>query len=386
LRLGVRKIDEVPQFQKRKERIVTEQTNAPLRHVAIGVGAGIFSMHRRALELETAQLVAAADINPALQETVEAELNVPFYTDHRQMLADTQPDVAIVVTPHPFHAPLAIDALRAGCHVLVEKPIAVQVGEADEMVRAARAADRLLAVNFQQRLRPEVRAIHQVVQSGQLGEIQHVRMVATWTRTRAYFAHAGWRGTWRGEGGGVLMNQSPHNLDMLCYLMDLPARVAAWTRTRLHTIETEDTAHAMLEWPNGALGSIHVSTAEAGTPFLLELTGTGGVLRWDRAGIDLQRFQPNVRIHILEDPGLYSAPEVLPAVVELTEGEGDHVAVYRNFHDAILHGAPLSCDGAEASKSLELANAMIYSSHTGQMVELPLDRAEYAALLAELCR
>lgn len=363
---------------------MTEQRTSPLRHVVIGVGAGIFQTHKRGLALDTAELVAVADVNAALKEPLEAELGVPFYTDHRQMLADTQPDVAVIVTPHPFHAALAIDALRAGAHVLVEKPIAVEVREADAMVKTAEETGRLLAVNFQQRLRPEVTAMSNVLQSGQLGDIQHVRMVATWTRTKAYFDNAGWRGTWRGEGGGVLMNQSPHNLDMLCYLLDQPSRVAAWTRTTIHGIETEDTAHAMLEWPNGAMGSIHVSTAEAGTPFLLELTGTGGLLRWDAGGLTLQRFDPDVRTHIAENPGMYSSPEVVDDTLTLPEGSGDHEAVYRNLHAAILHGEPLVADGVEARKSLELANAIIYSSHTGETVELPLGRDAYAELLQNL--
>ncbi|MBV7328019.1 Gfo/Idh/MocA family oxidoreductase [Chloroflexi bacterium TSY] len=356
----------------------------PLRHVVIGAGAGIFKLHRSCLELDTAELVGVADVNAAIKESLEAELGCPFYTDHKQMLDELKPDVAVVITPHPFHAPLAIDSLNAGCHVLVEKPIAVQVAEADAMIEAASKANRLLAINFQQRHNPQVQAIHQLIQSGQLGDIQHVNMAATWTRTASYFEFAGWRGTWKGEGGGVLMNQAPHNLDMLCYLVGQPSRVAAWTRTTVHKIETEDTVQAMLEWPNGALGSLHISTAEAGKPFWFEIIGTQGILQMAHDGLTYRTFTPDVHTHIAESKQMYSGPAIEQAEIELPEGVGNHEAVYRNLHDAILNGVPVAADGIEARKSLELANAMIYSSYTGEQVEMPLDREKYGALLEEL--
>src|SRR5437764_953673 len=149
-----------------------------------------------------------------------------------------------VLAPHPFHAALTLDCLAAGAHVLVEKPIAVQVAEADLMIEAAERAGRLLAVNLQHRTRSEIRTADKLIQSGRLGDIQRVEMVAIWTRTTSYYAQAGWRGTWQGEGGGVLMNQSSHSLDLVCHLVGQPGRVVAWNRTLFHAIETEDTSMA----------------------------------------------------------------------------------------------------------------------------------------------
>jgi predicted dehydrogenase len=266
----------------------------------------------------------------------------------------------------------------------VEKPMAIQVAEADAMIEAAAQAERLLAVNFQQRHRPEVQAARRLIQQGHLGEIQHVDLAVMWTRTAVYYGLNAWRGTWAGEGGGVLMNQAPHDLDLLCYLMGGPARVVAWTRTLLHQIETEDTVQAMLEWPNGALGSLHASTAQAGPPQRIEIVGTGGTLRIERGELVFHQFDTDLREHVAQSPQPFSAPTLHPVPVELEPGAGDHVSVYRNLHQAILHGAPLSADGAEGRMSLELANAMIYSSHTRDEVELPLDRQRYAALLDEL--
>jgi predicted dehydrogenase len=358
--------------------------NRVLRHVVIGVGAGIFGSHRRALELDTADLVAVSDVDPERGKAVAHQVGCPFYIDHAAMLDDTQPDVAVILTPHPFHASIAIDCLNAGCHVLVEKPMAVHVAEADAMIEAAARAQRLLAVNFQQRLRPQVQAARQLILGGRLGVIQHVGMTETWTRTALYYRLAPWRGTWRGEGAGVLLNQAPHNLDLLCHLMGLPSRVVAWTRTQLHTIEAEDTAQAMLAWPSGAWGSLHVSTAEAGQPQCLEVVGTQGWLQITRKGLTFQQFDTDVREFIENSSQLYAAPQAQEVPVELGLGSGDHSGIYRNLHAAILRGAPLTASGAEGRMSLELANAMILSKHTEAAVELPIDREAYAALLDEL--
>lgn len=355
-----------------------------LRHAIIGIGAGVFGMHRPALQLETAEVVAGSDVNAEAGRRNADELGCAFYTDHRRMLAETQPDVAVILTPHPFHAPLAIDCLEAGCHVLVEKPMAVQVAEADAMIEAAAKAGRLLAVNFQQRHRPEIQAARRLIQEGCLGKIQHLDMTAMWTRTAAYYKSGGWRATWADEGGGVLLNQAPHDLDLICYLLGSPARIVAWTRTLLHPIETEDTVQAMIEWPNGAMGSLHASTAEAGTAQRLEIVGTNGCLQIGHGALTLQQAETDLCEFIAQCPERFAQPKLNPAPVELQPGKGDHVAIYRNFHDAILHGAPLMADGVEGRMSLELANAMIYSSYTHGEVALPLDRQKYAALFEDL--
>ena len=354
-----------------------------LRHAIVGVGASILVAHRPALNLDTVDVVACSDINTAVGEARARDLGCAFYADHRAMLAATQPDVTVILTPHPYHAAIAIDALAAGSHVLVEKPVAVHAGEADAMIDAAAAHGRLLAVNFQQRFRPEIEEAARLIRSGELGELQRVELTEPWMRPAAYYRSAGWRGTWAGEGGGVLMNQAPHGLDLLCHLAGMPVRVYAWTRTLRHAIETEDTALAMAEWENGALGTIFFSTAEAG-PRRLEVVGTGGRLEIGSGTLVHQRFQPDMRDHIANDPGMYSSPALVPVDVALGSGQGDHVAVYRNLHDAILHGTPVRADGREARMSLELANGIIYSSHTSQPVDFPLPREAYAALLDEL--
>lgn len=355
-----------------------------LSHLAIGAAASIFEQHRVGLTAGPARLVGVADVNEALGRERAAALDVPFAVDYRELLADTRPDVAVIMTPHPFHAPIAVDCLRAGCHVLVEKPMAVHVGEADAMIAAALAANRLLAVNFQQRLRPEVRAAKRLLDGGDLGRIQHVDMWVAWPRSAAYFRTASWRATWRGEGGGLLMNQAPHDLDLIAHLVGRPSRVVAWTRTRFHRIETEDTVQAMIEWPSGALGSVHIATAEAGPAERLTLVGTRGWLRLERGRLTVETGAGDLHELLATTDERFPHPTFAPLDARVSGAPGDHAAIYRNLHAAILDGAPLVADGASGRLSLELANAMILSSHGERAVELPLDVDAYVELLTRL--
>jgi predicted dehydrogenase len=357
-----------------------------MRFAVIGVGANVFNMHAPAIKANGLQLVGVADVNVGAAEQRAEELGCPAFADHRELLDKTKPDAVAVVVPHPFHAPIAIDCLRAGAHVLVEKPIAAEVAEADRMIATANEVDRYLAVNLQHRTRDEVQAARQLIQRGDLGEIQRVHMTAIWTRTARYYEIAGWRGTWRGEGGGVLMNQSPHSLDLVCYLAGQPARVVAWNRTMFHAIETEDTAIAMLEWSNGAIGSLLVSTAQMGEPERLEIAGTRGVLEIGRGGLTLWQSDVDLRDFLAQSSEPFGKPPLREVSIEVptTSTGGTHQAVYANFIASIEHGAPLVADGADGRQSLELANALIYSSATGQQVDLPVDRARYSELLNRL--
>ena len=355
-----------------------------LKTVVIGAGALVFNMHRPALQQDFIDLVAVSDINREAAARNTSEFDCDVYTDTAQMLADAQPDLAIIITPHPLHAAQTIVCLEAGCHVLVEKPMAVDVAEADRMLATAEKADRLIALNFQQRFRPEVKAAHQLIQNGFIGEIQHVDMALSWPRTAAYYANGGWRATWKGEGGGVLMNQAPHDLDLICHLLGQPKKVYAWTRTLLQTIEVEDTIQAMMEWPNGGMGSIHISTAEGKRPYRLEIIGTKGTLNIAQGSIECHLFDEDIRDTITKSSEGFPQIKAHPYKVELPDGSGDHVAVYQNLRDAILEGKPLKADGKQGIQSLELANAMIYSSHHKKEVDLPLDREAYSNLLKML--
>jgi predicted dehydrogenase len=354
----------------------------------VGVGANVFTMHAPALQRHSADIdvVGVADVNLSAAELRGEELGCPAFGDHRALLDATAPDVAVVLAPHSFHAQITIDCLRAGAHVLTEKPIAVEVAEADRMIAAAGAAGRLLAVNLQHRTRAEIRTARRLIAEGRLGRIQRVEMVAMWTRTRAYYRLASWRGTWLGEGGGVLMNQAPHNLDLVCHLAGLPRRVSAWNRTLFHAIQTEDTSMAMLEWPDGAMGTLLVSTAMAGEPERLLIAGTRGVLQIGPGGLRLSEVTPDLDDFLMTSPEPFGAPQLADKQVSLEAGEGEHADIYANLVAAVRNGVPLVADGEQGRLSLELANALIMSSQTDAAVELPLDRARYTRVLDDLRR
>ena len=355
-----------------------------LRTAFIGCGASIYPLHEKAANPARFELVGMADIDAALGQERAARRGIPFFASYRELLAAVQPELAVIMTPHTSHPAAAIAALESGAHVLVEKPMAIEVSAADRMIEVAAAAGRLLAVNFQHRTRPEIRTAVALLRRGELGDVQHVSMVAIWPRSHKYFRMSPWRGTWNGEGGGVLLNQSPHNLDLLCHLMGLPVRLVAWARTTLHPIETEDTVQAMFEWRNGAIGSLHVSTAESGQPERLEILGTRGRLEIAPGVLRFDRFDQELTTYFAETEELFSGPGQHVVDVPLLEGAGSHDDIYANLHAAVTAGAPLVADGTSARMSLEVANAIILSSRRGNAVELPLARAEYAQLLGEL--
>jgi len=292
--------------------------------------------------------------------------------------------VVTVCTPHPFHAPIAIDSFAAGAHVLTEKPMSVEVAEADRMIAAAGAAGKLLAVNFQQRFRLVVEKARALVDAGEIGSLVRVLVVEPWLRTFAYYRLSTWRGTWEGEGSAVLLNQSPHTLDLLCHLAGEPKKVWGWIRTLYHSIECEDTFQAMLEYPNGAPGYITSSTGEAGVPGRIQIVGDCGALEIMGDRLTISRFTPPLKEHMRANADPFGQPNAQVEVLELPGDAGGHLAVYKDLIAAIAEGRPPRASGREGLMSLELANAITLSSFCERAVSTPLDRAEYKALLQDL--
>jgi predicted dehydrogenase len=364
---------------------VTNSPITPLRYALIGCGGVIAPTHIQALaQLPNAQIAAMSDLD-AVRGAPRAEAaGCPFFVDYHEMLAEIRPDVAVVCAPHPFHAPIALDCFAAGAHVLVEKPIAVEVAAADTMIAAAEAAGRILAVSFQFRFRPEVVAARALIESGELGELVRVLCVEPWFRPAAYYRSAGWRGTWVGEGGGVLMNQGPHGLDNLCYLAGMPTRVWGWARTRAHAIEVEDSAQAMLEFANGAPGYLYFSTVEAGAARQLQIVGDRAAIELQGTQLTIRRFEQPLSEFRANSTEMFAAPRSQSEAIEVPAEGGGHLAVYQDLQDAIREGRQPLIHGREGRMSLELANAITLSSHTDRAVDLPLDRAAYSELLARL--
>jgi UDP-N-acetyl-2-amino-2-deoxyglucuronate dehydrogenase len=357
-----------------------------LTYALIGCAGGIAKTHIDALaRLPEARLIAMCDLNADAGEKRATEAGARFFSDHRALLREAKPDIAIITTPHPFHPTIAADCFAAGAHVLTEKPIAISIADAEAMIAASEAAGRILAVNFQQRFRPVIEHARAFIASGELGELLRVLVVEPWYRPAAYFKSATWRGTWRGEGGGILMNQAPHTLDLMCHLAGSPARVMGWVRTFKHAIEVEDSAQAMFEFPNGALGVFQANTVDAGGAQRLEITGDKASLALTGDALTITRFAPSHSEHRAHATEMFSAPTQTHEQLALSSGPfGDgHLALYADLHAAVLDDRPPRVDGREGARSLELANAIVLSSHLNRPVELPLDREAYSRLLKQ---
>jgi UDP-N-acetyl-2-amino-2-deoxyglucuronate dehydrogenase len=346
------------------------------------VGAGVAAaMHLEGIALlDDVELVGISA--PDRPDALAHDVGTRAFTDNAELLA-LGLDVVVICTPHRSHPALTIEALAAGAHVLCEKPLAVEAREADAMIAAAVDAGRLLGVCFQQRFRPVIAAANELVVAGRLGDLIRVAIVDPLYRPNSYYGTAGWRGTWDGEGGGVLMNQAPHTLDLLCHLAGPPATVwgRAWRRSQ--PMETEDTATAVLEFPNGAAGTLAVSTTEHGVQ-RIELVGDRGRIEIVGETIAFERFAPPVSEHLATAPGMFDTPDRVPESVDLPAGRGDHVDLHADFAAAVRTGGVPRVPAEEALWSLEMANAIVLSTHTGGAVSLPVDRDAYAMLLADL--
>ncbi|MER3473510.1 MAG: oxidoreductase [Armatimonadota bacterium] len=350
----------------------------------IGVG-GMGSAHAKMMsEVGEVQLCAVADVDPDVAKQVGEQYGVPYFTDYRQCIDSGLLDAVIVATSHPVHPEVAEYAFSKGLHVLTEKPMAINPVEADRMIESARRAGKVFAVMFQMRTERPYRIARQAIQDGIVGELMRTEMVAAYYRNQAYYDSAEWRATWVGEGGGVLVNQAPHALDMFCWLAGLPSKVTASTRTRLHEIEVEDEAFAVLEYANGAHGYLYTTTNEAPGTTRFEIAGDKGKVVVNNGQVLIRRVVPPIREFTLSATDMWSGPKTEPVEVEVEDMPAGHAQVTRNFARAILYGEPLLSPGEEGIWCVELASGIILSSKRSKTVTLPVDRAEYDALLKEL--
>ncbi len=350
-----------------------------------GMGRG----HIKAINaVERARLGAVCDVDAEEARKAGEEFGVPHFADLKEMLRVEVCDAVSVCTPHWFHPSITVSAAKAGKHVLTEKPMAVTVADADRMIKACKKAGVVLRVIFQHRQAPLRRAARKLIESGELGEIGRTLLVSTGCRTNNYYRQGGWRATWKGEGGGVLLNQAPHALDQLVWLSDMmPDRVYGVTETCLHPIEVEDRASAVLRYPNGAVGYVHVSTTEAPSDQLIEIAGNKGKLVIDSNGVRIARLKTPMREFVETSDQMWGRPEhEWSDVAPEPEGLKGHAADVRDFVGSILDGSEAGVTGESARRSLELANAIILSSKTGKEAKLPLNRKAYSELMKKLIK
>ncbi len=284
-------------------------------------------------------------------------------------------EAVLIAVPHYQHPGLAQEAFRHRLHVLCEKPAGVYTKAVEEMNAAAKESGLTFAMMFNQRTNCLYRKMREMVQDGALGALKRVNWIITdWYRTQIYYDSGDWRATWAGEGGGVLLNQCPHQLDLLQWICGLPARVQAFCHEgKWHDIEVEDDVTAYLEFENGATGVFVTTTGDAPGTNRFEVTGTKGKLVCEDGKLTFWRLKEDERAFCAAAKGGFDKPKHEVIEVE-TDGENpQHMGVINAFAANILRGEPLVADGAEGIRGLTLSNAMHLSSWLKKPVDIPFD-------------
>lgn len=361
-------------------------TTREVRLGVIGVG-GMGGVHARRVvagEIERCRLTAVADVSENAVGPFDD--GVMKFNDGMELIESGEIDAVLIATPHFSHTSLGTKALETGLHVLVEKPISVHKADCERLIAAHTNSEQIFAAMFNQRTDPHYAKVKELIDSGGLGELIRVNWIITnWFRTQHYYAAGGWKATWRGEGGGVLLNQSPHQLDLLQWLCGMPATVRAFAGFgKHHEIEVEDEVTAFLEYPNGATGIFITSTGEAPGTNRLEIAGELGRIVVEEGEVRFAKNESSTKEFSRTAVESFAEPAVERIQIEAEGTGGQHALVLQNFIDAIQGGTALIAPAEEGIHSVELANSMLYSALLGETVTLPLDGAAYEAKLQQL--
>ena len=312
------------------------------------------------------ELVAVADKQEGRRQWCKDNLpeSVQIFEESSDLIASGVCDAVLVAVPHYQHPELSVEALQHNLHVLCEKPAGVYTKQVREMNEAAAKSDRVFAMMFNQRTNCVYRKMHDMVANGELGEIRRVNWIITdWYRTQSYYDSGSWRATWDGEGGGVLLNQCPHNLDLIQWICGMPAKVQAFCHEgKWHDIEVEDDVTAYLEYPNGATGVFITTTGDAPGTNRFEITGDLGKLVCENDKLTFYKLKQGIKEHCATCKGGFDKPECEAIEVETDGLNEQHAGVMKAFAGKILHGTPLVAGGEEGINGLMLSNAMHLSS------------------------
>ena len=329
-------------------------------------------------EVKDAQLTAVCEFRADRLEWAKENLGegVQLFDNLDTFLTSGIIDGVLIATPHYDHPDVAARAFKAGLHVLCEKPAGVYTKQVRQMNEAAQASGKVFSMMYNQRTNPLYKKLKDLVSSGELGEIRRTNWIITnWYRSQSYYDSGGWRATWAGEGGGVLINQDPHQLDLWQWTIDMmPKRVRAFCYFGKHrNIEVEDDVTAFVEYENGATGLFVTTTGEAPGTNRFELSGDRGKIVIEDGKLTFWRLRVSEREFNETYKGGFGQPECWKCEIPIEGQETGHKGITQNWVDAILHGTPLVAPGEEGIKGLMLSNAMLLSTWTDNWVDLPID-------------
>ena len=332
------------------------------------------------------ELAAVGSTSPHKLEEYK-EKGVQIFGSGEEMIASGAIDALLIATPHYQHTSLGVAALEAGLHIMVEKPISAHKADAERLIAAAAARpDQVFGAMFQLRVEPRYQKIRELVQGGELGDLVRVLWIMTdWFRSEAYFQSGGWRATWKGEGGGVLLNQCLHQLDAMQWITGMPSKVRSHVGFgRWHDIEVEDDVTCYMEFANGASGAFITSSGETPGSNRFEIAGTKGRLILENDTLTLTRNEVPSDEWCKTSKIGFQKPETTVEEIPIPGADAAHATLMTNFVNAILDGEALIAPGVEGLGSVELANVMVYSGLLNESVDLPMDGAAWEAKLNEL--
>ncbi len=338
------------------------------------------------------EITCVADINPARFEKAKEYIpDVICFSSATELISSGLCEAVVIATPHYDHPPIAIEALNAGIHVMSEKPAGVYTKQVKELIDVASKSDKTYAIMFNQRTNCIFKKVRELVKSGEYGEIRRVSWIITdWFRTQSYYNSGGWRATWSGEGGGVMLNQCPHQLDLWQWICGMPSKVKAICHEgKWHDIEVEDDVSIYVEYPNGATGTFITTTGDFPGTNRLEITMDKAKLvcqfNQETREFEIKLFELNNTLtHFINSAANgFDKPAGVWKTIETDGDNPQHTGVMNAFAAHILRGEPLIADGAEGINGLTISNAAFLSSWLDKTVEIPFDDELYYNLLQE---
>ena len=327
------------------------------------------------------EIAAVTRITPERKEQLKDIFvqDIPIYNSAADLFKNVREgkiklDAVLIVTPHLSHEEIAVEAMQLGLHVLCDKPSGAYRSQARRMnEEAAKQPELKFGMMFNQRMNPVFKKMKEIVSSGIYGKIRRINWIMTdWYRPESYYASGGWRGTWDKEGGGILLNQCPHNLDLLQWICGMPSSIQAFCHEgKYHNIEVEDEVTAYLQYENGATGTLYATTGEASGINRFEISLENALLVFENNELNIRELEESEAEFRADSKDMFGQPKAHWKKIEIDEKDLAHAGVLQNFADSIISESELYISGTEGIKSLTLSNAMYLSSWKGQMIHIP---------------
>ncbi|MCK5156978.1 MAG: Gfo/Idh/MocA family oxidoreductase [Spirochaetales bacterium] len=363
-----------------------------IRIAVIGIGSMGMDHLRSIAKTANTELAAICDLDREKADRLAEEYAVKAFYDHKNLLEWGEFDGILIATPHYNHTVIAIDAFEKGFHVLTEKPVGVHANDIKKMTSAwERAKSKnpkiVFAAMFQMRTQGHWKKIKDLIDSGELGKLVRTTWIITdWFRTQSYYDNGDWRATWKGEGGGVLLNQCPHQLDLYQWFVGVPDKITGYASIgKYHTIEVEDEVTGFFQYNNGMVGHFITSTGESPGTNRLEIVGEMGKIIFENDTLTFFRNRKSMLDQLKEAAGGFEHCENWKIDIPYqTNDDSAHRVVIENFANAILHGDDLVAQASEGINSVAIGNAIMLSHFEGETVNMPINGDAYEKKLMDL--